>query len=89
MTRARGQPSRTSVNSEYPHQVLVVAQDVGGKTFDRVLAFHKERGITVVSRSAYRGDEWFTIFCFTLKENAEKFRTKFDGELLQRPERHS
>ena len=31
MTRARGQSSRTLLNREYPHQVMVLAESVSGK----------------------------------------------------------
>jgi hypothetical protein len=40
MTRARGQPSRTLLNRKYPHQVLVLAENIREKTFDRAIAFH-------------------------------------------------
>jgi hypothetical protein len=40
MTRARGQSSRTLLDREYPHQVLVAADNVRGKALEKVLDFH-------------------------------------------------
>jgi hypothetical protein len=42
MTRARGQSSRAVFNQEFPHQILVLAATVGGKTLDKVIAFHDQ-----------------------------------------------
>jgi hypothetical protein len=45
MTRARGEPSRTLLDREYPHQVLVLAETLRGKVLDRVIDFHMNLGI--------------------------------------------
>jgi hypothetical protein len=52
MTRARGQLSQRLLNREFPHQVLVVADNVRGKNLDRVIAFHERAGVPIKSRSA-------------------------------------
>jgi hypothetical protein len=51
MTRARGQPPRTLLDREYPHQILVLAENVRGKTLDKVSDFHAKLGITRESRA--------------------------------------
>jgi hypothetical protein len=70
MTRARGQPSRTLLNREYPHQVLVLAETVGGKTLDRVIAFHDRARVPTKSRSARRNDKWHLRYCFAERRHA-------------------
>jgi len=68
MTRARGQPSRTAVNREFPHQVIVPAKSVSGRELDRVIAFHDRLLVPVKSRSAFQNDQWYAIYCFAEKE---------------------
>ena len=60
MTR-RGQPSRTVLDREYPHQVLVRAENLGGKTLDKVADFHVKLGISTKSRSIRKNDAWYTL----------------------------
>jgi hypothetical protein len=82
MTRARGQSSRTMSDREYPRQVLVLAKSVGGKTLDKVIAFHAKLGIPTTSRSVRKNDTWYTLYCFAYEDDAHAFKTKFGGELL-------
>jgi hypothetical protein len=44
MTRARGQPSRRMIDREYPHQVTVPAEKIGGKNLDLMIVFHAQIG---------------------------------------------
>ena len=85
MTRAGGQSSRTFFNREYPHQVLVLAETVGGKTLDRVIAFHDTARVPIKSRSARKDDKWHLLFCFAERRHAVAFQLMFGGELLGRP----
>ena len=82
MTRARGQLSRTLLNREYPHQVLVRTETVGGKTLDKVTEFHVKLGIPTKSRSIRKDDAWYTLYCFEDPNHANLFRVMFGGELL-------
>jgi hypothetical protein len=56
MTRAKGQPSRTLLNREYPHQILLRAENVGGKALDKVTDFHVKLGIPTKRRSIRKDD---------------------------------
>jgi hypothetical protein len=85
MTRARGQSSRTLLNREFPHQVLVLAGTVGGKTLDRVIAFHDQAGVPIRSRSARQDDKWHLLYCFAERRHALAFQLMFGGELIDRP----
>lgn len=82
MTRARGQSSRTILNREFPNQVLVPADSVRGKAFDRVIAFHDEVGVPITSRSARKNDEWYVLYCFAERRHALSFQLMFGGEML-------
>jgi hypothetical protein len=84
-TRARGQPSRTLLNREFPHQVLVLADKVHGRALDSVNAFHDVAGVPIKSRSARKDDKWYHLYCFAERRHALSFQLKFGGELLDRP----
>jgi hypothetical protein len=84
MTRARGQPSRSAFNQEFPHQILVLAATVGGKTLDKVIAFHDQAGVPIKSRSARKDDKWHLLYCFAERRHAVAFQLMFGGELLAR-----
>ena len=83
MTRARGHPSRTLLNRENPHQVLVLAETVRGKTLDRVIAFHSNLGIPSRISSIRKEDAWYTLFRFADPDHAKLFQVMFGGELIQ------
>jgi hypothetical protein len=85
MTRARGQSSRAVFNQEFPHQILVLAATVGGKTLDKVITFHDQAGVPIKSRSARKADKWYLLYCFAERRHAVAFQLMFGGELLDRP----
>jgi hypothetical protein len=82
MTRARGQPSRTLLDREYSHQLLVLSSSVGGRMLDKVIAFHAKLGIPTKSRSLRKDDAWYSLYCFAYREHAELFQVMFGGELV-------
>jgi hypothetical protein len=84
MTRAHGQSSRSTLNREYPHQVLVLADNIGGSTFNRALAFHKQADVPIQNYEARKDDKWYLLFCFAERKNALAFQLAFGGELLDR-----
>jgi len=83
MTRARVQPSRRLVDREYPHQVTVPAESVGGKNFDSVIVFHAQISQPQRSRSVFRDDRWFAVYCFADPQHARSFQALFGGEIDQ------
>jgi hypothetical protein len=83
MTRARGQASRSLLNREFPHRVLVRAENVRGRMFDAVDNFHTNRGLPLKTHSLRQDDKWFVVYCFADREAAEAFHLLFGGELLK------
>jgi hypothetical protein len=83
MTGARGQPSRTLLDLEYPHQVLVVAETLRGQILDRVINFHSSLGIPTKSRSIRRQDARYALYYFADAGHAKLFKVMFGGEISQ------
>jgi hypothetical protein len=61
---------------------LVPAENVGGKTLDKVSDFHAKLGITPKSRSVRKDDAWYSLYCFADREHAKLFQAMFRRELL-------
>jgi hypothetical protein len=72
------------INKEFPHQVLVLADNVRGNDLDRVIKFHDELSVPIRSRSARKDDEWYAIYCFAKREHALAFQLAFGGKLVER-----
>ena len=83
MTRARGQPSRRSIDRDYPHQVLVPAERAGGKNLDFVIVFHAQIDQLQRSRSIFKDDHWCDIFCFAKRSDASAFQALFGGDMKE------
>ena len=75
---------RSILRREYPHHVLVPADSMRGKTFNRVLAFHDQAGMPVMNCTARKDDQWYLLYCFAERKNALAFQLAFGGELLDR-----
>jgi len=84
MTHARGRSTRTPLDLEFPYQVLVTAESVGGVMLDSVDAFHTERGLPTKKRSVRRDDGLWSLYCFAQRVDAAAFRHLFGGQLFKR-----
>jgi len=84
MTRARGQSSRTLLDREFPYQVLVQAESVGGDMLDSVVAFHATRGLPTKKRSVRRDDRLWLLYCFAQRVDGAAFLHLFGGRLFKR-----
>jgi hypothetical protein len=84
MTHINGQSSWSILRRENPNQVLVLADSVRGRTFNRVLAFHDQAGIRIKNCTDRKNDKWHLLYCFKERENAVAFQSMFGGELLDR-----
>jgi hypothetical protein len=78
---------RTLLNREFPHQVLILADNVRGRALDSISAFQDDAGVPIKSRSARKDDKWYRLYCFAERRHALSFQLKFGGELLDRPPR--
>src|SRR4029434_10692502 len=50
---------------------MVLAENVGGKTFDKLSDFHAKLGITRKSPSVRKDDAWYSLYCFADHEHAK------------------
>jgi hypothetical protein len=79
MTRA--QASRSLINREFPHRVLIPADNVRGRILGQVHTFHANRGAPVRCHSLRQDDKWYSAYCFAERGTAEQFQILFGGAL--------
>lgn len=80
MAKAKGQLSRSRLNAEYPHQVILpCSKTTGADNYNRHLAFITQVGGSRQGHSIYQGNEWHRVFCFREAEHSEEFRRRFGG----------
>lgn len=76
--RARGQPSDTQINRDYPHQVAVPFFEGQGLGY-----FHATGPLSSLCRIRFRvsdGPRSYEVFCFGDRKQAEQFRDAIKGE---------
>jgi hypothetical protein len=75
------------LNRDYPHQVLVPSESVGGKMLDEVFAFHTRLGLPTKTRSIRKDRRWYSLYCFADQQHAVSFQLTCGGELIALPAR--
>lgn len=76
--RARGQPSDTQINRDYPHQVAVPLFEGRGLGY-----FNASGPLSSLCQRRFRvsdGKESYEVFCFADREQAGQFRGAIKGE---------
>lgn len=76
--RARGQPSDTQINRDYPYQVAVALFE--GRTMGHVNATGPLSSLCRIRFDVSDGTARYEIFCFSDKAQAKQFRASIKGE---------
>jgi hypothetical protein len=80
MGRHKGELSPNQVDREYPHQIALTQAQGGGSNYETVRGFANTLSVSPRGHSFVRDDIWHLVFCFKLREDAEKFHARFGGE---------
>ena len=78
--RRKGELSSTRVDREWPHQIMVPAEDVLNQKYKEAHDFCADLSFCPRGHSIVKDDKWHRVFCFAKKEDAEKFQARFGGE---------
>ena len=81
MGRRKGELSSSTIDREFPHQVVVLASSVAGNAGGAKLEVAL-KGLSVCGRhhSIVKADQWHIVFCFSDKAHTDLFRERFGGE---------
>jgi hypothetical protein len=80
----KGALSNTILNRDWPYQVAVRSHQNSTTQFARyndMRRFCREYGLGLAPRghSVFYDDAWWNVLCFSKAEDADRFKTAFDG----------
>jgi hypothetical protein len=81
--RRKGELSPSEINKGWPHQVAVPEKTSVGPGYKITHDFCKELSLCPRGHSFKRDREWWSVFCFAEKADAEKFKERFGGEWFE------
>jgi hypothetical protein len=77
--RRKGELSPAGIDRGWPHQVALLASACQGDGYKIIHAFCKDLTLCPRGHAVFR-DEWWNVYCFSERGDAEKFMLKFGGE---------
>ena len=78
--RRKGELSPSRVDREWPHQIMLPAEDCLGQQYNVIAEFCADLSLCPRGHSLGVSDKWQRVFCFADKAGAEKFQARFGGE---------
>ncbi len=82
MATRKGALNSAKIDRLWPHQVAVPAKRTQGRANDEARKFCEGLSLAPLGHTFMRNDEWFNVWCFSDREDAEKFCQRFEGELI-------
>lgn len=72
--------SSAAIDRQYPHQVILPARCYTGTNYETVVVFCRDLSLAPRGHAVIKNDEWHHVFCFALREDAERLMARFGGE---------
>jgi hypothetical protein len=85
----KGELSKGMIDRQWPHRVALPAYRYLGHNYLTIHFFCDAEGLSLCTRRhSYRhNDIDMTVFCFAKRDDAEKFRDRFGGDMLDPKDR--
>jgi hypothetical protein len=80
MTRRKGEYTKSRLDREFPHQVIVSADRCAGANSATIESLCKTLTLGPRHHSVFHQDRWHLVYCFADAAHAELFQEKFGGE---------
>lgn len=82
--RRKGELSSAGIDRGWPHQIALPEYAYVGHLYRTLYYFIEREGLSLNTRghTFMRDDVWHHVFCFTERQHAELFRSKFGGEWI-------
>ena len=80
MVRRKGEITAAQIDRHYPHQVILPTNCYSGTNYRTIHAFCADLSLAPRGHAVVRNDEWHHVFCFSIREDAEKLKGRFGGE---------
>lgn len=78
-SRRKGELSTATIDRTWPYQVAL--PDPLGAAFPEIVAYCQQRDASP-RHHTYFDDGWRLAFCFGVRADAEEFKARFGGELI-------
>ena len=83
----KGELSKGAIDSQWPHQVALRADQSSGSNWTTIREFRKELSLCSRGHPFYRDRIDFNVYCFAGRNHAELFCMRFEGELIDPKDR--
>jgi hypothetical protein len=88
MTSRKGEPTKTWLDRNFPHQVAIPAlRCMGTADGPHIQIFCMQANVAPRHHSVRRNDKSYVVYCFANPKHAEAFAAIFDGEPFDPSER--
>ena len=74
--------NRSVIDRDFPHHVALPAEASGGGDFIMVQLFCEGQRVCPRGYSFQREGRYYNVFCFKSADDADRFRVRFGGELI-------
>ncbi len=75
------------IDNGWPYQIALAEEVTVGKANDVVRDFWEGLALSPRGHTFYRDDQWFNVWCFADEEDAQKFKARFGGALIDAEDR--
>jgi hypothetical protein len=84
MVYRKGELSKQAIDRDWPHQVALPASLVAGRNHAIIHVFCRDEVLSLCQRhhSFRRHDVDYVVYCFSTREDAERFQARFGGEFM-------
>jgi hypothetical protein len=80
LIRRKGELSPAAIDRGWPHQVVQPARGCEGGGYNEIHEFCRDLSLCPRGHAVFHEDEWFNVYCFAEREDAEKFMQRFGGD---------
>lgn len=80
MIYRKGELSPAMVDRGWPYQVALPARVSQGGGYQAICAFCNDLSLCPRGHSVFHDGQWFNVYCFAERADAEKLMQKFGGE---------
>lgn len=89
MSRRKGELSKYTIDTRWPHQVALRADQCTGHNYRTIHDYIAQEHLSHCDRGHhfYRDGVGFNVHCFAEREHAERFQQRFSGEIIDPKDR--
>jgi hypothetical protein len=82
MSRRKGELSQAGIDRQFPNQVALPSRVTEGAVLTDVIDFGRNRSMAPLRPCFVRNSEYWTVWCFADRQDAEAFQQRFGGEFM-------